>query len=145
MTTNDTDFHYLDVECEFERPVTLDNLLLASSAEDWLNIEVGKVVDLCIKHKHPELKKYWAWRGGLDEIHEISSEGVRVVIKYYSYSDSDSESASLTLPLAWFGEGCEARLKSDIANMNAISKNETEYALYEYALYEALHAKYANV
>lgn len=154
MIPNATAFEYIDVECEFERPVTLDNLMLAYSAEDWLNIEVGKVVDLCRKYKHPELKKYWAMRCGcLDEIHGISSVGIRVVVLYYrGYNESDS--VSLTLPLAWFGEGGEACLKSDIANMNAIivgsaqvakSKNEAAKEAMEFALYKALHNKYANV
>lgn len=146
MTNN---FKYLDDECTKERPATMDNLLLAFSASDWLDTQAIHLVGLCNVYKHPELKCL-GWKGSLNRVNNVSQQGVYVSVSYYSHGE-DNET-DLVLPITWFNNG-ESTLKSDIAALSLVltareletkAKTESDKAQAEKELYKALHQKYAG-
>ena len=143
-----TDFGYIDDECEVERPTTVDNLILAHTASSWINSKLEGILYLLETHKHPDLKGL-SW--SVKDIYGIDHIEVSLYLYHKGYDSTYDEYEDFKFPISWMIDDQlaidECKRLNDIINEKKVQQRQYQIAQVkasELAMLATLKEKYGQ-
>lgn len=149
---NNTEFGYMDEDCTIKRQTTIENLILANTAREWLYDNLERIVGLCTKLKHKDLKSANSW--SIIEINEINHDHINLSLKHSAYDSCNDDYTSLVFPTSWILEDGEKQCinyckgitdKEAEIKRNAEIIKQQQIKEEELKLFKTLQLKYKDV